>query len=55
MRRHKQYHFERVTDTQTRVIVIMRKPKPKSYIRKKMYWAWHYKWDHSHYKKFNLC
>jgi hypothetical protein len=53
MKRHKQYRFERIDDSRTRVIVIMRRPKPRSYIRKKMYWAWQYKWDQSYYKKYN--
>jgi hypothetical protein len=54
MKSHKQYFYEPAGNNLTRVIVIMRKPKPKSYIRRRMWWAWNYKWDHSHYKKYKI-
>ena len=53
MRRIKQYYFERITDIQTRVIIVMRKPKPRSYIRRRMWWAWNYKEDKQMYKKYD--
>lgn len=55
MRRHKQYYFE-PTDNPSinRIIIIMRKPKPQSRIRKIMWRAATIKWDTAVYKKYNI-
>lgn len=54
MKRHKRTLFEKTDDGNlNKVIIIIRKPKQTSYIRKRMYWAWNYKWDCQMYKKFN--
>jgi hypothetical protein len=47
MKRHKQHYFEQVEDNPDlhRIVMIWRKPKPKSRIRTIMFWAWHVQSD----------
>ena len=46
MRRHKRYYFEPDENPKlTRIIVIMRKPKPKSRMRRIMWIAHHLKYE----------
>lgn len=34
------------------IVVIMRRPKPKSKLRNIMWWAWQIKWDHFAAEKY---
>ena len=44
MRRHKRFYTEPTDNPDlTRIVLIMRKPKPKSRIRRVFWRAWHYK------------
>ncbi len=44
MKRHKQFYSEPTDNPDiNRIIVIMRKPKKKSYFRRRMWLAWNYK------------
>jgi hypothetical protein len=54
MQRHKRYYFEPVEEQPdvNRIIMIRRKPKKRSRIRKCMYWAWHYQSDKQFIKKY---
>ena len=43
-KRHKTFYFESIGSPDiTRIVLIMRKPKPKSRIRRVFWRAWHYK------------
>jgi hypothetical protein len=54
MKSHKQHYFEQVEVNPNlyRIVMIRRKPKKRSRIRKCMYWAWHYQSDKQYAKKF---
>jgi hypothetical protein len=54
MKRHKGYYF-RPTDNPDlqEIVVIIRRPKPRSRIRTIMWWAANIKWDHAMYNKYN--
>jgi hypothetical protein len=54
MKRHKQYYFEQVEGNPDlhRIVMIMRKPKKRSRIRKCMYWAWQLQSDKQFIKKY---
>ena len=46
MKRHKRHYFEPTDNPDiTRVVVVWRKPKPKSTIRRTMWWAYHSKFN----------
>ena len=54
MKRHKQYYFEQVPEQPNlhRIVMIRRKPKKRSRIRKIMYWAWQLQSDKQYIKKY---
>jgi hypothetical protein len=54
MRRHKQHYFEQVEVNPNlyRIVMIRRKPKKRSRIRKCMYWAWQLQSDKQFIKKY---
>ena len=55
MKRHKQHYFEPLPDkdpSMHRIVMIWRKPKKRSRIRKCMYWAWQYQSDKQFIKKY---
>ena len=54
MKRHKQHYFEQVEDNPDlhRIVMIWRKPKKRSHIRKCMYWAWQLQSDKQFIKKY---
>ena len=47
MKRHKRFYFKPAEDNPelTRVVMIMRRPKKQSRIRRIMFWAWHFQSD----------
>ena len=46
MRRHKRFYFEQTSEQPNlyRIVMIARRPKHKSKIRRIIWLAWHYKW-----------
>jgi len=55
MKRHKQHYFEPLPDEDSsihRIVMIWRKPKKRSRIRKCMYWAWQLQSDKQFIKKY---
>jgi hypothetical protein len=56
MRRHKQHYFEQVEVNPNlyRIVMIWRKPKKRSRIRKIIYWAWQYQSDKQYAKKYDI-
>jgi hypothetical protein len=56
MKRHKQYYFEQVPEQPNlhRIVMIRRKPKKRSRIRKIMYWAWQLQSDKQYAKKYDI-
>jgi hypothetical protein len=56
MKRHKQYYFEQVPEQPNlhHIVMIMRKPKKRSRIRKIMYWAWQLQSDKQYAKKYDI-
>jgi hypothetical protein len=49
--RIKRVKYIQESESITKVVLTMRKPKPQSLIRKRMYWASCYKWDMYMYRK----
>lgn len=54
MKRHKQFYFKPAEDNPelTRIVMIMRRPKKQSRIRRIMFWAWHFQSDKQFIKKY---
>ena len=55
MKRHKQFYFEPVEENPSlhRIVMIIRKPKKQSLIRKCIYWAWHVQSNKQFTKKYS--
>ena len=54
MRNLKKAYFVKIENDLTRIIIIRRKPKKQSPIRKRMWWAWNNKWDNRMFHILNV-
>ena len=52
MKSHKSAKFIRVNDELSRIEIVIKKRNFPNLLRRKMFWAWHIKWDGSMRKKY---
>jgi hypothetical protein len=51
MKSHKSAKFIRINDELSFIEIVRRTTKFPNLLRRKMFWAWQFKWDSSMYKK----